>query len=117
MVKKPSVNAILKDASNARTVWEFHPDLKIGDITLDDFIAAHDATDASQKEYGKKRVELNGFKNRRDDNAVKLSDFTSRFRFMVRSVYGSDSAQYGQIGGVRTRDRKTPKSRATTAPA
>jgi hypothetical protein len=117
MVKKPTISAVLQDASSVRTVWESHPELKVGDITLDDFIAIHDATDASQKEYVKKRVELTGVKNHRDDSAVKLNDFTTRFRYTVRGFYGSDSAQYGQTGAIRARDRKAPKARATTASA
>jgi len=70
MAKAPSVKATLKDATGVRTVWESNPDFKLGSIALDDFIAIHDATAVSDKEYAKRRVELKGIKGSRDDNVM-----------------------------------------------
>src|SRR5262245_45467189 len=112
MAKNPGVKTVLKDAGSVRTVWESIPDFKMGDVSLDDFVAIHDATDASQKEYVRKDVELTGIKGKRDDKARQLSELITRFRSGMRSMYGPDSAQYGQAGGTRIRDRKTPKTRA-----
>ena len=58
MARVPSVKATLKGATGVRTVWESNRDFKMGGISLDDFIAIHDATAASDKEYAKKRIEL-----------------------------------------------------------
>ena len=117
MAKAPSVKATLKDATAVRTVWESNPDFKMGSVVLDDFIAIHDATDLSDKEYAKKRVGLTGMKGQRDDKARQLSEFITRFRSLMRAAYGADSTEYGQAGGTRIRDRKTPKPRATAASA
>src|SRR3990172_3209844 len=117
MAKAPSVKATLKDATAVRTVWESNPDFKMGSVVLDDFIAIHDATATSDKEYAKRRVELTGMKGKRDDKARQLSEFITRFRSLMRATYGADSTEYGQAGGTRIRDRKTPKPRATAASA
>jgi len=89
----------------------------MGSISLDDFIAIHDATAASDKDYAKKRIELTGAKGNRDDKAQQLSEFITRFRSLMRAMYGPDSTEYGQTGGTRIRDRKAPKPRVTAAPA
>ena len=117
MIKNPSVKATLKDAGSVRTVWESVPDFRMGNVSLDDFIAIHEATDASNKEYAKRDVELTGIKNARDDKAQELSELVTRFRSGMRSTFGPDSAQYGQAGGTRIRDRKAPKPKATTVSA
>ncbi|PYS43967.1 MAG: hypothetical protein DMG13_34615 [Acidobacteria bacterium] len=115
MTKGLSVSAALKDAGCVRTVWESIPSFKMGNVSLNDFITAYDATDAAEKEYAKKDVELTGVKDSRDDNARHLNDLVTRFRSGMRSVYGPDSAQYGQAGGTRARDRKPPRPRAKAA--
>jgi len=117
MARVPSVKATLKGATSVRTVWESNRDFKMGRISLDDFIAIHDATAASDKEYAKKRVELTGAKGTRDDKAQQLSELITRFRSLMRAIYGPDSTEYGQAGGTRVRDRKAPKPRVTAAPA
>ena len=117
MSKIPSVNATLKDAGSVRTVWESTPDFKMGEFSLQDFIAIQDATEASAKEYAAKDVELTGIKGKRDDYARQLNDRVTRFRSLVRGVYGPDSAQYGQAGGTRVSQRKAPKARAKAATA
>ena len=76
----------------------------MGRIALDDFIAIHDAADGLDKQYAKQDVELTGVKGTRDDKLLQLSELVTRFRSGMRSVYGPDSAQYGQAGGTRARD-------------
>ena len=117
MAKIASVKAALKDACNVRTVWESIPSFKIGSIALKDFIAIHDATGESDKEYAKRDVELTGVKGNRDDNARQLSGLVTRFRSGMRSIYGPDSPQYEQAGGTPTRNRKPPKRQSRAASA
>src|SRR5262249_2358297 len=116
MAKNRSVNLTLTDAGSVRTVWEANPDFKMGSISLNDFITALDATTELDKEYAKKDVELTGVKAARDDKARYLTELVTRFRSGMRSMFGPDSAQYGQSGGTRARDRKPPRPRAKTAP-
>jgi hypothetical protein len=89
----------------------------MGSVSLDDFIAIQDATDALDKECARKNVELTGVKSVRDDKARQLSGLVTRFRSGMRSIYGPDSAQYGQAGGTRSRDRRTARPRAKAASA
>ena len=117
MAKNISVKAALKDAGQVRNVWESIPDFKMGRISFDDFIALHDATDASENEYAKKDRELTSVKDDRDDKALQLADLVTRFRSGMRSAYGRDSSQYGQSGGTRIRDRKAPRPKAKAAAA
>ena len=92
-------------------VWENNPDVKVGNVSLDEFTAAIDAAEALDKEYAKKDVDLTGVKNNRDDKALLLGQIATRFRSGMRFIYGSDSPEYGQAGGTRDRDRKSPKPR------
>ena len=116
MAKTPNVKLTLKDAAGVRTVWEANPDFKMGSISLNDFITAQDATVDLDKECAKKDVELTGVKANRDDKARYLTELITRFRSGMRSMYGPDSAQYGQAGGTRVRDRKPPRFRTKAAP-
>jgi len=53
----------------------------------------------------------------RDDKARQLSEYITRFRSLMRAIYGPDSKEYGQAGGTRVRDRKAPKPKVTAVPA
>ena len=105
----------MKTAHRIRTVWEANPELKLGDIQLDDFKALNDAAAEIAEEYLKLKVQLNGLKNSRDDKVEELSRVITRFRSGVRGHYGLDSVQYAQSGGIRTSDRKRPKRKSKTA--
>ncbi len=109
MAKTTRVNETLKKASAVRNLWETIPKFTMGDVTLKDFVAAHDATDELAREYAKMDLELTGVKNNRDKNIRVLNDLVTRFRSGMRSIYGPDSAQYEQAGGTPTHARKAPK--------
>jgi len=70
-------------------VWENNPDVKVGNVSLDEFTAAVDAAEALDKEYAKKDVELTGVKGNRDDKALLLGQIATRFRSGMRFIYGS----------------------------
>ena len=53
----------------------------------------------------------------RDDKARQLSEYITRFRSLMRAIYGPHSKEYGQAGGTRVRDRKAPKPKVTAVPA
>jgi hypothetical protein len=55
-----------------------------------------------------RRTELTGLMDVRDDHARTLSDLVTRVRSGVRAIYGPDSPQYEQAGGVRRSERKRP---------
>lgn len=115
MARIARVQASLTDARDIRTVWEAIPDLKVGSISLTDLITIEDEANQLQAEYRRKDAELTGVKNNRDDKLLQLSEIVSRFRSIVRGVYGPDSTLYGQAGGTRTRDRRPRRARAKVA--
>src|SRR5262245_47852110 len=117
MRTKANITSALSDAANDKAVWEGNPSLKMGDFGLNDFIAFCEAADAARRDYEGKDAELAGLREKRDDRARQLHDFISRFRSMVRGHFGSDSAEYGQVGGTRASQKKMPrrKPRADSA--
>jgi len=114
MAKRSNVKATLEDAEKAKTVWQAHPEFKIGEISLKQFTAVLDAAVGLSKEYASDSVALTGLRVSRDDKVEQLNDLLTRFRSGIRAVYGPDSAQYEQAGAVRKSARKSPKVRATT---
>ena len=63
MAKMVKVKPTLMNAGSVKIVWEKNPDFKLGNIGFSDFIALYDATDALDKDYTKKDVELNGIRD------------------------------------------------------
>src|SRR5438876_6261440 len=112
MPQKVKIKAILRNALNIKTVWEANPDFKMGDVLLNDFTTIYDAAEGLAEEYSRKRVELTGVKNNRDDKARELNRLITRFRSGMRAYYGPDSAQYGQSGATRASARKSPKRKS-----
>ena len=117
MAKIANVKATLKDAGDVKAVWEAIPDFKMGSISLNNFIAAHDEADVLQKEYAKKDIELTGVKGNRDDKVRQLGDLITRFRSAIRGIYGPDSPVYEQAGGTRASARKSPARNGKAASA
>jgi hypothetical protein len=116
MAKSSDVKTTLGDAAKAKTVWQAHPDFKIGQIGFPEFTAVLEAAEGLARDYASKSVALTGTRISRDDKMHELNDLVSRFRSGVRAAYGSDSVQYEQAGAVRkSARRKSPKVRTTTA--
>jgi len=108
MAKIIRVKPTLADALDVQSVWQAIPDFAMGDISLKQFVALHEATDSLAKESAQKSVELDGVKANRDDKVRQLSDLITRFRSGIRAAYGPDSALYEQAGGTRSSLRKSP---------
>ena len=79
---------------------------------LDQFIAIINEAQQLAKEFADKDVESSGIKHNRDLKARELRTIVTRFRFGMRYLFGSDSAQYGQAGGTLESARKPPRRTA-----
>ena len=112
MAKMVKVKPTLTDAGSVKIVWEKNLDFKLGNIGFSDFIALYDATDALDKDYTKKDVELSGIRDTRDNKARDLRAVVTRFRSAARGYYGPDSVEYGQAGGTRESARRSPNRKA-----
>ena len=114
MARIASIKATLNDAGGVRTVWEAHPGFTMGSVSLNDFIAVHDAVDELDKDCAKKDVELTGVKANRDDKARHLGELITHFRSGMRSTYGPDSPEYEQAGCTRASARKPPTRKGSS---
>ncbi len=116
MPKIPRTNTTLAEAHDVQSVWKTIPDFKMGDVTLNDFIAAMEAADGLTKQHATSGVERTGLKANRDDKLRYLTQLVTRFRSGMRSAYGPDSPLYEQAGGKRSSSRKPPKRSVEAAP-
>ncbi|PYS18693.1 MAG: hypothetical protein DMG11_32795 [Acidobacteria bacterium] len=116
MAKKVRTKTTLADALDVKSVWQAIPDFTMGGISLQQFVAVHDAADSLEKQYSQKSVELDGVKANRDDKVRELNDLVTRFLSGIRAAYGPDSAVYEQAGGTRSSLRKSPARQARAAP-
>jgi hypothetical protein len=115
MAHSINLRTTLEDATKAKTVWQAHPDFKIGQIGLPEFTAVLEAAEGQVRDYANRSVALNGSRITRDAKMRELIDMVSRFKSGVRAAYGPDSVQYEQAGAVRKSARRSPKVRTTTA--
>jgi hypothetical protein len=116
MAKTVKIKQTLSEAHDVKAAWETVPDFKIGDLSLNDYLAVLSAADALDKEHIKSNVTHTGLKAKRNDKLREVSELITRLRSGIRGAYGPDSPIYEQAGGVRTSARK-PRSRKTDAAA
>jgi hypothetical protein len=121
MASKISADVALNDAANIEKVWKDNPDMTLGKdgdpdnpkVTLADFQAAETKVSDLTDEIDSLRNQLTKLVDDKDDAAKVLSVLNTRALSAIRGIFGPDSAQYDQAGGVRTSERKkavrTPK--------
>jgi hypothetical protein len=84
-------------------------------LTLEAYEAAANALGIEQDAYNGDVSVLDEKTNLFDSHEQDLVDFNLRILAAVKAVYGPDSSEYEQVGGVRRSDRKRP-ARATKPP-
>ncbi len=119
MASKVSVEVVLNDAASIEKVWKANPDLKLGRdgdaVTLADYEASIQTVNDLNRQIADLRHALEGLKDRRDDAAARLSGYNTRALSAIRGIFGPDSIEYDQAGGVRTSERKRPTRRKASA--
>jgi hypothetical protein len=119
MATKVSVDKALGDASGIEKVWRTNPDLQLGKedatVTLEIYQASIKAVTDLTTQIEEVRHNLDGLLDRRDDAAVLLSSYNTRALSAIRGIFGPDSAEYDQAGGVRTSERKSPSRKTVVA--
>ena len=78
------------------------------DLTVEGFEAEIDGFNDDQDKYNGALAALDEQTNELDKREQRLSDFSQRITSAVRGVYGPDSNEFEQVGGVRRSDRKKP---------
>jgi hypothetical protein len=112
MSAKLSVDKVLTDAARIAEVWEANPEFQLGNVTLADYQSARSALQALDNSIESRRVELTGLIDQRDDKTRYMNDLNTRALSGFRGFYGPDAPQYGQAGGTRRSERKTPTRKA-----
>jgi len=87
------------------------PDFGPG-LTLETYEAAATALSVEQDAYNGDISALDEKTNLFDSHEQDLVDFNQRILAAVKAIYGPDSSEYEQIGGVRRSDRKRPAREA-----
>lgn len=119
MASKISADKALTDAGNIEKVWEANPTIKLGKendpenppVTLADYQAAKEKVEGLLKQIETVRHQLTALVDDKDDAAGGLSDLNTRALSAFRGIFGPDSSEYDQAGGVRTSERKKPAAR------
>ena len=97
---------------------EFTPKPDFGPgLTLEVFEAAVDALGAEQNAYNGEVSSLDEKTNLFDNHEQNLADLNQRILLAVKAVYGPDSSEYEQVGGIRRSDRKKPARQPAAKPA
>ena len=93
-------------------LWTANPEMKLKDVTLEQFQAEAARFDPLLATIAAKEDELTPLRNDRDDLIASLSDVVVRFRSGVRGFFGGDSTEYELAGGTRSSERKPYQRRA-----
>ncbi|MFT3867141.1 MAG: hypothetical protein QM715_01465 [Nibricoccus sp.] len=99
------------DAQKNADTWAANPGFSLGDMTLPQFVESQSKAVKLSEQVEAKRLEMIDLANQRDAAASVLRTMITRVRSGFRAVYGPDSTQYEQAGGVRSSDRKKAGSR------
>ena len=115
MAKTVKVKSTLEEAASTRTVWESNPDFKLGNIGLNEYTSVYTAAKELDEDYAKKDVELSGALSKREEKVRELHALVVRFRKGILAYFGPDSPEYGQAGGTRESQRRSPNRKPRTA--
>ena len=86
---------------------QFNPKPDFGPgLTLEGFEAAVTTFGAEQDAYNGEISSMDERTNLFDSHEQDLADFNLRIMAAVKAIYGPDSSEFEQLGGVRRSDRK-----------
>ena len=106
MAVKVNPTKVHKHSHTILKVWKDNPDFKMGDVTLAKFTQAVTGLGTTLEDISDKELEVKALANGRDDQAKNLSEWNTRARSGIRSVFGPDSTEYEKAGGTRKSERK-----------
>ncbi len=111
MATRLTPDAVLADAAKIVAVWSANPDFALGTLTLADLKSLSTSIEGLGASIADKRFEPTGLVDQRDDKTKALSEIFTRAKSGFRAIYGPDSTQYAQAGGIRKSERKAPTRR------
>jgi hypothetical protein len=111
-----SFDKIQSESDQLIRVWTANPTLSLGDVTLAVFQSMVASFQESRSATQDLRTHLTKSAVDTNNRANVLADLVSRGRSVIRGNFGGDSAQYAQIGGTRTSQRRPRKAKAAVTP-
>ena len=87
-------------------LWTANPEVKLKDVTLEQFQAQVVRFEPVLTAIAVKEEELTPLRNDRDALVDYFNDVIVRFRSGVRAYFGGDSTEYELAGGTRSSERK-----------
>ena len=108
MPSKDPVDAVLADSERVVRVWTDNPTFTLGEVTLPSLQAKITALRQKRDQLEAVRMQATALTNELNEATAELASINTRARSGVRAVYGPNSTQYEQVGGVRQSERKRP---------
>jgi hypothetical protein len=114
MNKIPHIDVALIKAQATRIlkVWKANHEFRMKDATVADFEAVHDKFERVLKDIEAKGRELGELRKARQKAVAKLRELSTRAQSGLRGYFGPNSAQYQQIRGTPTIERKKTRRKA-----
>lgn len=117
MASGKSMDDVVTDAQKAIDVWNANPTLTVGELSKAGLTTLKGEIAAETAAIETLRTQLAGLVDTRNDKIKTMTGQIKRVRATVKGVYGSDSAQYEQVGGVRDSERKPAARPSKTEPS
>jgi hypothetical protein len=106
---------VLTDANQVIDTWNANPGFAPEDLTLEELTRLRDALLEAEAVVQARRTGLKGFIVQRNDLARALNQTVMNAKRWIGAKYGLDSAQYKQVGGTRTSERRLRLRRPVAA--
>src|SRR5437868_10963936 len=108
MPSKYPVETVLSDSERVVRVWTDNPTFTLGEVTLQSLQTKVETLRQKRDQLEALRMQVTALSNDLNQSINDLASINTRARSGVRAVYGPNSTQYEQIGGVRQSQRKRP---------
>lgn len=116
MPNTKTVDSVIADAERLAQVWGENTKFSMGDLTLEGLKAEINKLRTLRQTRDETRVNLSKLIDDTTDQKRLLDDYNTRGRSGMKAVFGSDSAQYAQVGGTRKSERKPRSSKKSPTP-
>jgi hypothetical protein len=108
MPRARPIDDILADAEQIERVWADNSTFVLNDVTLQQFQTMITGLRTQHGKTENLRTQLTAEAIETNNRALAVNGTVTRVRSGIRGFYGPNSAQYGQVGGTRTSERKRP---------
>ena len=113
-----TLDSLIADCEVLIQVWSDNPTFSMGEQTLEKTKTDLELLKQLRKLRDEMRVDLAKLVDETSDQMKLIESIVVRGRSGMKSTYGADSTQYGQVGGTRQSERKSrSRTKSNTPPA